>query len=74
MTRSFRTLLCASALGLLAACGTSDAPDDHTIDKDGAMHKPGLEDATANCTECHGEDLRGGEGKSCFECHGQLWR
>ncbi len=38
------------------------------------MHKAGLKDAETNCTECHGDDLRGGNvGVSCYECHGKKW-
>jgi len=49
-------------------------PADHTISKDGTMHKPGLEQPLANCVNCHGGDLRGGTvGVSCYECHGQQW-
>ena len=51
-----------------------DPPADHTISKDGAKHKPGLDDPLANCISCHGSDLRGGEsGVSCYECHSKKW-
>jgi cytochrome c553 len=51
-----------------------DPPADHTISKDGYMHKPGLEQPLANCVACHGNDLRGGTvGVSCYQCHGQEW-
>ncbi|GAB4185974.1 MAG: hypothetical protein Kow00108_23380 [Calditrichia bacterium] len=49
-------------------------PGDHTISKEGAMHKPGLNDPLSNCSSCHGQDLRGGSTEvSCFECHGKKW-
>lgn len=51
-----------------------DAPEDHTVKKSGAMHKPGLNSPEDNCTTCHGDDLRGGTtGVSCYECHGKKW-
>ena len=49
-------------------------PDDHTLSKDGIMHKTGLNSAESNCTSCHGDDLRGGTTDvSCYECHGKKW-
>lgn len=49
-------------------------PADHTISKDGAKHKPGLNDPLKNCTSCHGNDLKGGTASvSCYECHGKKW-
>lgn len=51
-----------------------DPPADHTIKKDGIMHKSGLDEPATNCSGCHGEDLRGGTtGVSCYECHGKEW-
>lgn len=65
---------------MICACTkTSDGPQysppaDHTISKDGYMHKTGLEQPLTNCTACHGDDLKGGAvGVSCFECHGTKW-
>jgi hypothetical protein len=49
-------------------------PDDHTLNKDGIMHKSGLENPDINCVFCHGEDLRGGTADvSCHECHDKKW-
>ena len=49
-------------------------PSDHTINKDGVMHKSGLSDPTLNCTACHGADLTGGTSQvSCYGCHGVEW-
>ncbi len=49
-------------------------PDDHSLSKDGVMHKPGLTNPIDNCASCHGEDLRGGSAAvSCYECHGKKW-
>ena len=54
--------------------GPSNAPADHTISRDGARHLPGLTEPEANCTGCHGADLRGSAiAPSCFTCHGQEW-
>lgn len=51
-----------------------DPPTDHTISKDGAKHKSGLQTPLENCTSCHGSDLKGGStGVSCYDCHGKKW-
>ena len=53
----------------------ADAPEGHTVMKDGAAHKPGLNDPQTNCVACHGATLEGGaDGEpSCFTCHGKKW-
>jgi mono/diheme cytochrome c family protein len=66
-------LALAPLLVLLAACGGSSAPSDHTVDKDGVRHKSGLEAPLTNCTSCHGSTLQGGRGPSCTSCHGVKW-
>lgn len=49
-------------------------PSDHTISKEGVMHKSGLSDPITNCAACHGVDLTGGTSQvSCYECHGAEW-
>ncbi|MDX2471274.1 MAG: hypothetical protein QNL04_11940 [SAR324 cluster bacterium] len=51
-----------------------ETPASHTLNKSGAMHAPGLFQATDNCTSCHGSTLKGsGEKPSCYSCHGQKW-
>lgn len=65
------------ALGSCSDSSTSpdNAPEGHTVRVGGANHAPGLNNPLANCTQCHGADLRGGgDGQpSCFTCHGQKW-
>ena len=67
-------------LALILACEkTNDLPEynppaDHTISKDGFMHKSGLDQPLTNCVGCHGSDLKGGTtGVSCYECHSKKW-
>jgi hypothetical protein len=48
-------------------------PADHTIDKQGFFHKEGLYEPEAHCTTCHGADLTGGFGPSCYSCHSDVW-
>ncbi|MCB0747817.1 MAG: hypothetical protein KDC90_10185 [Ignavibacteriae bacterium] len=65
---------------LIIKCSSSteptntNSPSDHTVNKNGVMHKSGLTDPLTNCVECHGSDLKGGTaGVSCFSCHGKKW-
>ena len=44
-------------------------PNSHSEDNGGAMHKPGKTDPLTNCVACHGADLTGGVGQSCYNCH-----
>lgn len=76
-----KTLFLGTVAGFsVFACSSSttapeNLPADHTIRQGSALHAPGLNNPEANCTTCHGADLRGGtEGQpSCFKCHGQKW-
>jgi hypothetical protein len=74
-----KTFLISAVLGVaLAMFGcttptTNNAPAGHTVNKNGIYHRPGLTDPLTNCVTCHGADLRGGSGPSCYKCHGQKW-
>ena len=63
----------------LTACNTATTPSatppaDHTVSKNGVLHKTGLTDPLTNCVSCHGADLKGGtSGVSCYSCHGPKW-
>ena len=73
-TTALRLAVALAASLALAACGgDSDAPADHTDSRGGVMHKTGLTNPTTNCVGCHGAELQGGEGPSCFSCHGTKW-
>jgi len=53
---------------------TSGVPADHTTLVRQAKHKSGLRTPfTSQCTSCHGADLRGGTGPSCYKCHSKKW-
>ena len=65
---------------LVCACNKSNevpkysAHEDHTISKDGTMHKSGLKEPQTNCASCHGSDLKGGTvNVSCYDCHSKEW-
>lgn len=72
-------ILAVLAASWLAGCtspasDSADPPADHTVNKGGIYHKPGLNDPLTNCVACHGADLRGGTaGVTCYRCHGQKW-
>ncbi len=50
-------------------------PDDHSEKLGGfAFHRPGYADpVNSGCATCHGPDLRGGLGPSCYTCHRREW-
>ncbi len=54
--------------------GSHNPPADHTKDRKGVRHKSGSKQALQNCGPCHGPELRGGVGPSCYACHGKEWR
>jgi predicted CXXCH cytochrome family protein len=55
--------------------GGLGAPDDHTEQLGGfAWHRPGYaQPEEEGCAACHGPDLRGGLGPSCYLCHRREW-
>jgi len=78
--RIWPVLLAGTFITAAISCGEAPSepgnlPDNHTVNKDGARHAPGLENPTTNCVECHGADLRGGAAgqPSCFSCHSKVW-
>ena len=62
-------------------------PDDHTVNKKGALHKSGLgrpftTNSGCSQSDCHHNDLKGGtavvDGRttvapSCYQCHDKRW-
>jgi len=48
-------------------------PADHTISLNARLHKDGLYTPWTNCTSCHGTNLTGSSGPSCYNCHEQRW-
>jgi len=57
-----------------AAPRPAKPPADHVKDRKGAMHKKGSKEAMVNCVACHGAELRGGKGPSCYGCHEKEWK
>ncbi len=54
---------------------SSPTPSDHTDSEDGFLHKSGKDYPYSNgCTSCHGSDLTGDIGPSCFSCHNKEWK
>lgn len=67
------SLILLIALALAGCKDEEELPADHTVDKGGAKHAPNLFEPEQNCTGCHGSSLQGGEGPSCYSCHGKKW-
>jgi cytochrome c553 len=69
------TSLALTALACSDSTAPADAPANHTVNRDGRWHAPGLNQPEGVCTACHGADLRGGtDGQpSCYSCHGKKW-
>jgi|WetSurMetagenome_2_1015567.scaffolds.fasta_scaffold897994_1 hypothetical protein len=42
---------------------------EHSENNGGVMHAPGKNNPLVSCTACHGSDLKGGTGPSCYSCH-----
>ncbi len=61
--------------GAIDAATPDAAPPDatqaagHTVNNGGVWHRPGYTDPLTNCVSCHGADLTGGDGPSCYTCH-----
>lgn len=55
----------------LVVDGDSDLgpPSSHTDAQKGILHNTGKNDPLKNCVACHGADLKGGTGRSCYSCH-----
>jgi hypothetical protein len=81
MSKIIRYVILVFILIFLVSCKSTtepetnnNPPEDHTVSKEGKMHKTGLKDPGTNCVSCHGSDLRGSEtALSCYECHGKKW-
>ena len=69
----FVIIYCKSSDENPVASNTYNPPSDHTVSENGYMHKSGASNATTNCISCHGADLKGGTGPSCYTCHGKKW-
>jgi hypothetical protein len=57
------------SLPFLAACGDDGDGGGHDVNRGGVMHRSGLENPLSNCVGCHGANLQGGSGPSCYSCH-----
>ncbi len=49
------------------------ADGHHTVSNDGFYHRPEMFYAEEVCAACHGADLTGDLGPSCYSCHGAKW-
>lgn len=49
------------------------ADGHHTVSNDGIYHRPEMYYAEEVCAACHGADLKGNYGPSCYTCHGAKW-
>jgi hypothetical protein len=63
----------------LNPCPEFSPPASHTRYKSeggcGAYHEPGFErPLKTGCNNCHGANLRGGSGPSCYTCHDNEWK
>ena len=62
-------VLCAMVVlaPVLSACSSDSS--GHTVNLGGVNHRDGNTDPLNNCVGCHGSDLHGGKGPSCYNCH-----
>ena len=57
-------------MAVVASCGSGGSGGSvHDQNLNGVLHASGKENPLKNCTDCHGSDLKGGSGPSCFQCH-----
>lgn len=72
MNNSARAIVLCSVVVLfsqLTACSTQGGHDEHIVDLGGVDHRQGGTDPLVNCVFCHGADLQGHTGPSCYTCH-----
>jgi len=64
-----RIVLCAMVAfaPALAACNSDSS--GHSVNLGGVNHRDGNTDPLKNCVDCHGSNLHGGKGPSCYTCH-----
>ncbi len=62
------------AIATALATGTpAPAPSPHPANWYTAHRNYAESNGTTTCQACHGADLRGGSGPSCYTCHGKVW-
>lgn len=58
------------AVGIWASGCSQEESNGHDANLGGVLHRDGYQDpASAGCPACHGADLRGSAGPSCYSCH-----
>lgn len=71
-------VLLVAIAAVLPSCHKKDypkfrPPPDHQKLLEGVPHKAGYEKPMEDCNGCHGDELRGAKGPSCYTCHGEEW-
>ena len=64
-----KVILCALVAFAPALAACSSDSGGHSVNLGGANHRDGSADPLSNCVGCHGSNLHGGEGPSCYNCH-----